>query len=180
GPSTLRSGPILSQDWFRVAGGDGFQGQVDPSDYAILYSEQDGGNMSRLDLREGTTVNIQPRVAGAARGGTQPRSNIVPTPDSSVHFRFNWNTPIVLSPHDPSTIYTGGNRLFTSRDRGATWSMSIDLTKQINRDQRSNLGFEGSLPACGGQRQGSCILSKNDGVAAYGTITTIGESPGSP
>ena len=58
--------------------------------------------------------------------------------------------------------------------------MSADLTKQIDRDQREIVGLKGSLPACGRQRRGACILSKNDGVSAYGTITTITESSVTP
>jgi hypothetical protein len=107
-------------------------------------------------------------------------SNIVPRPDTSVRIRFNWNTPLLLSPHDPSTLYTGGNRFFVSRDRGTTWAMSADLTKGIDRDTRELMGVKLSLPTCSRQRRGECILSRNDGVSAYGTITTIAESRVAP
>lgn len=120
--------------------------------------------------------------AGGAGGGGGPQlpTNIVPAPDTSVRFRFNWNTPIILSPHDAHTVYTGGNRFFKSRDRGTTWTMSADLTKQVNRDTREIMGLKGSLPNCGRQRAGACILSKNDGTTAYGTIVTIAESSVQP
>ena len=108
------------------------------------------------------------------------RANVVPAPDTSVRFRFNWNSPMLLSPHDPSTIYYGGNRFFKSDDRGTTWSMSADLTKGIDREARSILGKRLSLPTCNRQRRGDCILSRNDGVTFYGTITTIAESRAQP
>jgi hypothetical protein len=97
-----------------------------------------------------------------------------------VRLRFNWNMPILLSPHDPSTVLIGSNRFHRSRDRGTTWSMSADLTKQIDRDQRTLLGKSLGLPTCSRQRRGDCILSRNDGVSAYGTITTLDESPVTP
>ncbi|MGH7713544.1 MAG: WD40/YVTN/BNR-like repeat-containing protein, partial [Gemmatimonadaceae bacterium] len=66
GPSSVRSGPILSQDWYRVGGGDGFYTAVDPSDHLIMYSESQDGNMNRLDLRAATTISIRPRPGGRA------------------------------------------------------------------------------------------------------------------
>ena len=83
-------------------------------------------------------------------------------------FRFNWNAPIVISAHDPATILFGGNVLFRSFDRGATWQeISPDLTKQIDRQELEIMGVLGSEP----------MMSANDGISTYGNITTIGESP---
>jgi photosystem II stability/assembly factor-like uncharacterized protein len=173
GPSSVRSGPILTDDWYRVGGGDGFYTQVDPSDYRIVYAEGSNGASNRINLRDGSIESIRPRP-----------SNVVPAPPANERFRFNWSTPIVLSPHDPAIVYTGAHRIFTSRDRGQSWTMSSDLTKQIDRDAREVLGLRGSIPACGsaedGARRVPCILSKNDGVTAYGTIVTIAESPVQP
>lgn len=186
GPSSVRTGRSLAHDWYRVGGGDGFYSQVDPFDHTLLFVESQGGNMSRVDLRSGTSTNIRPRGTtrggpgggggGGFGGGAQLPSNVVPAPDTSVRFRFNWNTPIVLSPHDPATVYTGANHFFKSRDRGTTWSMSADLTKQIDRDTREVMGHKLSLPTCSRRRVGQCVLSRNDGVSQYGTITTIAES----
>ena len=190
GPSSVRSGPILLQDWYRVGGGDGFQSQVDPTDYTVLYTESQGGSMSRLDLRGGTTISMRPRdggrggrggfadvPAGAAGppGGEAP--NVIPAPPPGQQYRYNWQTPIVMSPHDPSTLFVGANRLFMSRDRGRTWTASPDLTKDIDRNARDFVGMQYSLPGCGRARVGSCILSRNDGVTQYSTIETIAESP---
>lgn len=180
GPSSVRSGAILAEDWYRVGGGDGFYSAIDPTDHTVLYTESQNGNMSRLDLAEGSSTSIRPWPggrAGGGGGGAYRPANIVPAPDSGTQIRWNWSTPIVLSPHNAGTILTGGNRFFVSRDRGATWTMSPDLTKQVDRSRRNIIGIDGTLPACGRQRVGRCNHSANDGTVSYGTITTVGESP---
>jgi photosystem II stability/assembly factor-like uncharacterized protein len=190
GPSGVRSANgILNSDWFRVGGGDGFYTANDPSDWRILYSESQDGATSRLDLGRGVTVSIRPRGPGAGRGGFGPpagaegvdpailaqfgfgpgaaNGNIVPPPPQGTAFRFYWNTPFTLSPHNPSTIYLGGDRVFKSLDRGNTWVMSPDLTKNIGRNDRPIMGVEGKAP----------MASKHDGAAAYSNVVTISESP---
>lgn len=169
GPSSVRSSPILPEDWFRTGGGDGFWSAIDPSDPAILYTESQNGAMNRLDLRAGTSTSIRPR------GGANP--NIRPAPDTGVRLRWNWSTPIVLSSHNPRTLLTGANRFFRSTDRGETWTMGPDLTRQVDRSLREILGYHGSLPVCGRARVGACIHSKDDGVTSYGTIISVAESP---
>ena len=195
GPSSVRSGPILSQDWYRVGGGDGFYTQVDPTDWMIVFSESQNGNVRRYDLRTGESQTIRPRApmpSGEEPGGgagrffrsltpeqqeAYRRGNIVPTPSDTIDIRWNWNTPMLLSPHNPRIVYVGGNRLFTSYDRGETWTMTPDLTKAIDRDGREIMGQKLDLPRCGRNRAGACILSRNDGVGTWGTIITIAESP---
>jgi hypothetical protein len=73
----------------------------------------------------------------------------------------------MLSPHNPSTIYLGGDRVFKSMDRGNTWVMSPDLTNNIGRNDRLIMGVDGKAP----------MASKHDGAAAYSNIVTISESP---
>ena len=188
GPSAVRSANgILNSDWFRVGGGDGFYTANDQSDWRILYSESQDGATSRLDLGRGTTVSIRPRgptgrsvqpAAGAdsidpavlAQFGFGPgaaNGNIVPPPPQGTAFRFYWNTPFLLSPHNPSTIYLGGDRVFKSMDRGNTWVMSPDLTKNIGRNDRPIMGVDGKAP----------MASKHDGAAAYSNVVTLSESP---
>jgi photosystem II stability/assembly factor-like uncharacterized protein len=189
GPSAVRSqNGILNSDWFRVGGGDGFYTANDPSDWRIVYSESQDGNTNRLDLGRGTTVSIRPR-GPAGRGGQQlppgaagvdpavlaqfgfgpgaANGNIVPPPAPGTNFRFYWNTPFQLSPHNPSTIWLGGERLFKSMDRGTTWVMSDDLTRNIGRNDRPIMEVPGTAP----------MASKHDGAAAYSNIITISESP---
>ena len=192
GPSATRSSNgILNSDWFRVGGGDGFYTQNDQSEWTILYSESQDGNTSRVDLRSGRSNSIRPRGPGqpgrggapAAAGetpdpaaqaaaaqfgfGGNPNGNIVPMPPQGTNYRFYWNTPFVLSPHNPRTIYLGGDRLFRSYDRGETWMASPDLTKNIGRNDRPILGVAGTAP----------MASKHDGAASFSNIVTIGESP---
>ncbi len=192
GPSGTRSGNgILNSDWYRVGGGDGFYTQNDPSDWTVVYSESQDGATNRVELRSGRSNSIRPRGPGAGRGGGAAASaagetpdpsvqaaaqfgfggnqnpNVVPTPPAGTFYRFYWNTPFILSPHNPRTIYLGGDRLFRSYDRGETWVASQDLTKNIGRNDRPILGVEGSAP----------MASKHDGAASFSNIVTIGESP---
>jgi photosystem II stability/assembly factor-like uncharacterized protein len=150
GPSrTLYQQGIANEDWFRVGGGDGFYVVIDPSDHNILYSESQDGNVQRFDLR------------------THERRVIRPEAPPGERYRFNWNSPIVISPHDPKTIYYAAHRVFTSRDRGETWTVSSpDLTNGAARDD---------LPIFG--KTAKDFLSRNDGVVHFGSSTTIAESP---
>ena len=174
GPSSVRGGPILSEDWYRVGGGDGFYSQVDPTDYNIVYAESQGGNMRRVNLRTGEQGSIRPQAPSTRSLET----NIRPEPAVGTEIRWNWNTPLLLSPHNPSTLYAGGNRLFISRDRGDTWTMTVDLTKGIDRNKVEVMGMRNDLPRCDQNVRGQkCIVSKNDGVSQFGTLTTVAESP---
>ena len=109
-------------------------------------------------------------MAQAMGFGNQATSNIVPAPPVGEQYRFNWNTPMALSPHNPSIIYAGANKFFKSLDRGNTWTASADLSKQINRTQLSIMGVKGTEP----------MASKNDGTANYSNLTVIAESPVQP
>jgi photosystem II stability/assembly factor-like uncharacterized protein len=150
GPSrTLYTQGITNEDWFRVGGGDGFFVVIDPTDSNILYVESQDGNVSRVDLR------------------TNERRFIRPHPPEGERYRFNWNSPIVISPHDARTVYYGGNRLFASKDRGDTWTVvTSDLTSGPERDGLKIFG-----------KTAKEMLSRHDGVVHYGTITTMAESP---
>lgn len=174
GPSSVRTGQILPQDWFRVGGGDGFYTQIDPTDYNVIYAESQNGNMRRVDMRTGEQKSIRPTAPTEQR----PESNIRPVPAVGTQIKFNWNTPLLLSPHNPSTLYAGGNRLFISRDRGETWTMTGDLTKNVDRNKVTLMGYKNDLPRCDQTVRGQkCILSRNDGVTNYGTIVSLAESP---
>jgi photosystem II stability/assembly factor-like uncharacterized protein len=192
GPSATRSSNgILNSDWYRIGGGDGFYTQNDASDWTILYFESQDGNTSRVDLRSGRSTSIRPRGPGAggrgttggaagnegpaatvtpaAGGGTAVTAsgNVVPMPEPGTNYRFYWNTPFILSPHNPRTVYLGGDRLFRSYDRGDTWMASADLTKNVGRNDRPIMGVPGTAP----------MASKHDGAASYSNIVTVGESP---
>jgi photosystem II stability/assembly factor-like uncharacterized protein len=107
-----RASGITNDDWSFVNGGDGFWTAIDPTDPNIIYAESQGGEINRIDLRNGRRRNLKP----AAKEGTP-------------EFRFNWNTPFVISHFDAKTLYLGGNRLFRLTNRGENWeAISPDLT----------------------------------------------------
>jgi photosystem II stability/assembly factor-like uncharacterized protein len=113
GPSATHNlDGITTADWYRVLGADGFQCQVDPGDPATVYAEGQYGMLRRVNIRSGETLEIRP----------------IP-PKGVPAYRFNWNAPVLLSPHNPRTVYYGGNYLFRSVDRGDHWQViSPDLT----------------------------------------------------
>ena len=171
GPSATRSpAGITNADWFRVGGGDGFYTQVDPTDPDVVYYESQDGNVQRLDVGTGRSVSIRPRGAGAAAPftrGPAPPPNLQPPLPEGEAIRFFWNTPLLLSPHNPRLLYVGGNRLFKSYDRGDTYVASPDLSRNISRFERPIMGVPGDAP----------MASKHDGAGAYSSVVTVSESP---
>ncbi len=124
--ATRDSAGITLADWFRVMGLDGFHCQVDPQDPDIVYVEGQYGRLHRFNVRTGDDQTIRPRLATKTAAG-----NLVPPPlPDTADFRFNWSSPLLISPHDGRTVYYGGNHLFRSSDRGDTWAvLSPDLTR---------------------------------------------------
>jgi len=104
---------------------------------------------------------------GGFGGANLATSNVVPAPAENEQYRFYWNTPLIMSPHNPRLLYAGGNRLFKSLDRGDTWTAGPDLTKHIDRNTLEIMGVKGSEP----------MASKNDGYTSYGYVVTVAESP---
>ncbi|MBO0800435.1 MAG: hypothetical protein J2P31_16580, partial [Blastocatellia bacterium] len=149
---TLTQQGVSNDDWIRVGGGDGFYNVVDPKDPNIIYTESQNANIQRLNLATSESKNIRPRA----------------NENSHEQYRFDWNSPIVISPHDSRRIYLGGNRLFISNDRGDNWEIiTPDLSKDIDRNK---------IPIMGVVPQPN-VLSGHDGQISYGQITTIAESP---
>ncbi|MCH2182685.1 MAG: PDZ domain-containing protein [Mariniblastus sp.] len=110
GPSKS-SGSVGRQEWYRVGGGDGFYVQVDPEDSNIVFSESQFGAIGRRNRATGASRSIRP-----------------PQTEGAAH-RYNWNSPILMSTHDPRVIYFAGNKLFKSFNRGDDWlEISGDLT----------------------------------------------------
>ena len=154
GPSaTRRHIGILNSDWYQINFGDGMYQQVDPTDPDTVYTESQGGNIVRFDRATGDRKTIKPNP-----------------PDGDEPYRFHWTAPIAISPHDSNRVYLGGNRLFTSTDRGESWDASGDLTRAEDRDA---LPIMGEVPD-------EATLSRHDGTSNWGTITTIAESPIAP
>ncbi len=152
GPSRTRSEHgILNQDWMATQGGDGFVSRIDPEDPNTIYAESQHGGMVRVDRRTGQRIGIQP----SDEPGDAPA-------------RWNWDTPIVISPHAHTRLYTASQRLWRSDDRGNSWTaVSGDLTRQIDRN---------TLPVMG-KVWGPDAVAKNTSTALYSNISAIAESP---
>jgi len=105
---------LTTADWVNLGGGDGFYVQFDPVDPDIVYYESQGAEIRRLDQRSGRDRNIKPSENEGEKA-----------------FRFNWNSPFLISPHDPSVLWLGGNHVFRLYQRGDRWELaSPDLTTQ--------------------------------------------------
>jgi hypothetical protein len=113
----------------------------------------------------------QPVQAGgqAGFGGGRGNVNVLNATTGDV-YRFNWNTPFQISPHNPKIFWLGGNRLFKSYNQGESYVASADLTRNVDRNTVALMGVPGNVTQ----------LSKNDGVVSYSTITTLSESPVMP
>jgi hypothetical protein len=151
GPSrTLYQQGIANEDWFLLGGGDGTHVQADPTDTSTVYFASQYGNLQRMNLETFEVKTIQPK-----------------SKEGEEAYRFDWNSPLLVSPHDPQTIYYGGNRLFKSTDRGDTWTATRDLTTNPDRD---NMPIMGVL-------LDETAHSVHDGTATYSELTTVTESP---
>ena len=147
---------IVNHDWFQVQGGDGFVGLPDLRDSRIIYSESQDGNMQRKNKITGESKNIRPSPA-----------NVLPAADAQ-NLRFNWDSPLTLSPHSSGVLYAGANKVFKSTDRGDSWiAISPDLTANRNRNEIVTMGVVGS----------QVRIATNDGIQSWGTIVSFAESP---
>jgi photosystem II stability/assembly factor-like uncharacterized protein len=151
GPSATRSQFGIGNDaWQSVVGGDGFVSLIDPTNHRIVFSESQDGFMGRIDKVTNESKSIRPEA-----------------PASEKPYRWNWDTPMMLSRKDPATVYVGANKLFKSTDRGHSWTaISADLTTALDRDTVELMGVKGK----------DIKIAKNDGVEAYGALFSIAES----
>jgi photosystem II stability/assembly factor-like uncharacterized protein len=152
GPSrTTRDNGITNADWHVVLGGDGYKPQIDPEDPNIIYTQWQYGNLYRYDRR------------------TQERVTITPHPASGEPaYKWNWNTPILISPHNRQRLYYAAEYLFRSDDRGDSWrKVSPDLTRQLDRNKLDVMGRVWSIDS----------IAKNDSTSRYGSAIGLSESP---
>jgi len=152
GPSrTDHESGIRNADWFKTLGADGHDTATDPELDKIVYHETQRGGLHRVDLATGDQVFIQP----------QPR-------EGEDYERYNWDSPIQVSPHDPSRLYFASHRVWRSENRGDSWTpISDDLTLDQERIE---------LPIMGKQRSWDNpwdVLAMTN----YNTITSLAESP---
>lgn len=145
GPSR-KAGGITNSDWKSTLGGDGFYSFRHPTNKDIIYSEYQGGNLARYNAKTGVAKEIKPYPA-----------------EGEAEFRFNWNTPIHLSPNDPERIYFASQYLFMSNDMGDSWKrISPDLT--TNNPEKLK------------QKESGGLTVDNSGAENYCTIYAIAES----
>jgi photosystem II stability/assembly factor-like uncharacterized protein len=168
GPSNSRDwNGIMNDHWFKFHSGDGFHTTADPNDWRTVYTESQGGNIRRFDAvfrQQGKSitpspeniVNFQEMFPDYEGGGRLSRDL----------FRFNWSSPLRLSPHNSNTVLFGGNYFFRSYDRGDTWEIiSPDLST--------------GDPELAEEESGG-LTRDVTGAETHATIITLAESPVRP
>ncbi|WP_167615543.1 WD40/YVTN/BNR-like repeat-containing protein [Maribellus sediminis] len=151
GPSrTISRSGVVNDEWYVTMGGDGFWAATEPGNPDIVYTEYQYGNMSRYDKKSGERISIKPRE----RKG-------------ELTYKWNWNTPLIVSPHLKTRLYVAANKVFRSDDRGNTWEViSDDLTAQVDRN---------SFPVMG-KYWPSDAVAKDVSTSQWGTIVALDES----
>jgi photosystem II stability/assembly factor-like uncharacterized protein len=151
GPVRTRSvSGIANSDWYVVQGGDGFHVKVAPDDPNIVFAESQYGVLVRYDRRTGSRTDVRPLPPP----GTPP-------------LRWNWDSPLMISPHDPKRLYFAAQFLFRGDNYGDSWTMvSPDLTRQLDRDK---------LPVMG-KLWGPDAVFRHGSTSPYGNIVSLAES----
>ncbi len=152
GPSASTSTfGVTNEDWKAIKGGDGFWVAVDPENPDIIYCESQYGNVSRYDRKSGESIPIKP---SPGKGGDT--------------YKWNWDTPLIISPHSNKRIYMGANKIFRSDDRGNTWKViSDDIAARIDRNTWPVMGQFWSIDA----------VSKDVSTSLFGMAVSLVESP---
>ena len=155
GPSnSLYNAGILKRHWKGLAYGDGYFAEPIPGNEHLVYTNLQGGVPFLVDSRYGNvqTIHPYPKIIGSAGDAIELHK-----------YRFNWDAPIHISPHDPETVYIGGNVIFKSQDRGNSWEViSPDLTTNDKSKQRTS---------------GGTIYQDNTAAEFHCTVLYIAESP---
>ena len=142
---------IRNSDWFIILGGDGHQPATEPGNPNIVYAQWQRGNLNRHDRLTGENINIKPQPEFGEK--TE---------------RFNWDAPILVSPHNPKRLYFASQRVWKSDDRGDSWeTISEDLTNNIERI---------STPFYGSKQKWNNAWDVR-AMSNYSTITSLSESP---
>lgn len=151
GPSrTLYYQGSTNDDWYATLGGDGFWQAIEPGNPDIVYSEYQYGNMYRYDKKSGSLQNIKPRER-----------------KEELAYKWNWDTPLFLSPHSKTRLYCAANKVFRSDDRGNSWQViSDDLTAMVNRDTLKFMD----------KHWGPEAVVKHVSTSQWGTIVSLDES----
>jgi S1-C subfamily serine protease/photosystem II stability/assembly factor-like uncharacterized protein len=118
GPAISKNGGALNEDWISIGGGDGFVCRVDQQDPDLIYWESQNGSIGRRHLKTGERASIRPQRAANGQA-----------------YRFNWNTPFILSSHNSKIFYSAGNHVFRSLDRG---NNLVSISPEITLTQRGS------------------------------------------
>src|SRR5438445_712685 len=154
-PSRAPIAGISGADTFAVGGGESGYIAIRPDDPNVVFAGNYQGIITRYDRRNGQSRNVMVWPESSSGEGAV-----------DVKYRFQWTCPIVLSPHDPNVLYHAGNRVFRSRDEGASWqAISPDLT----RNDRSKQGASGGP-----------VTKDNTGAEYYCTVFAFVESTITP
>ena len=155
GPSnSLNQKGILKRHWKRLSYGDGYYAVPIPGSEHEVYTNLQGGVPFHVNAKTGVVRNIHPypKIIGSAGDAIEDHK-----------YRFNWDAPIHISPHDPNTVYFGGNVLFKSKDRGHSWEeISPDLTTNDKSKQRTS---------------GGAVYQDNTAAEFHCSALSIAESP---
>ena len=150
--SRTTEGGIDTSHWYDVGGGESGWIAPHPKDSQIVFAGSYGGLITRYDHRTGQTRNVTAWPDNPMGWGAE-----------GMKYRFQWNFPIVFSPHDQNTLYTGGNVVFKSTNEGQSWEI---ISPDLTRNDKSKLGSSGGP-----------ITKDNTSVEYYCTIFTLMESP---
>lgn len=152
GPSrNISRGGVTSDEWWITQGGDGFWQAIDPTDPNIVYSEYQYGNMFRFDRKSRESLSIKPREK-----------------EGELTYKWNWNAPLIISPHNHKRIYCAANKVFRSDNQGNSWeTISDDLTAQMDRNMWKTMDKFWSIDA----------VKKDVSTSQFGTIVSLDESP---
>ena len=151
GPSrTTDKAGITNADWDIILGGDGYEPQIDPTNPDIIYTQYQYGGLARYDRTTGERVYIAPQAGPGEK-----------------QYRFNWNAPLIISPHNPKRLYFGAERVFRSDDQGSSWTaVSPDLSRGIDRNKLKVMD----------RIWGVDTVAKNKSTSFYGSLIIINES----
>ncbi len=151
GPSrTHYAHGIANRDWYMLLGGDGFEPAADPTNPDIIYCQWQYGYLHRYERNSGEKIDIQPQ------------------PEEGEVLKWNWNSALIISPHDHQRLYYACQKIFRSDDMGNSWTrISEDLTTGVDRNK---------LPVMG-QVWGVDAVAKNNSTSFYGSIISLNESP---
>lgn len=142
---------ITNADWTIVIGGDGYKPQIDPNDENTIYAQYQYGGLARYDKRTKELISITPHPASGEN-----------------QYKWNWNTPLLISPHKSTRLFYAAEKVFQSDDRGENWrAISEDLTRKVDRNKLEVMGRVWSVDT----------IAKNVSTSIWGAIIALSESP---